>query len=116
MDNKKGDVLCYLTNMTLLDSLFRVLCAILLHNTVTFTVICALMILSQNEDEVQVLLSIKWSADVQPQKRKKELQKLLQTWENNHDKAWNKAKEYTVLSVFEDGRAVIRIKPPPGAV
>ncbi|XP_030276932.1 uncharacterized protein LOC115583862 isoform X2 [Sparus aurata] len=68
---------------------------------------------AENEDEVQVLLSVKWSADVQPQKRKMELQKLLQTWDNNHDRARNKAKEYTVLNVLEDGRAVIKIKPPP---
>lgn len=74
------------------------------------------MILSQNEDEVQVLFSVKWSADVRPQKCKIELQKLLQTWGDNHDKARNKAREYTVLNFLEDGRAVIRIKPPPGAV
>lgn len=103
--------------MTLLDSMYiYVFCGFLLHNMVTLTVICTPMILSQNEDEVQVLLSVKWSADVQPQKRKMELQKLLQTWDNNHDRARNKAKEYTVLNVLEDGRAVIKIKPPPGAV
>lgn len=86
----------------------------LVSNTLAFTVACflALMTLSQNEDEVQVFLSVKWSDGAQPQKYKVDLEKVLQTWSNQ---STNK-RDYKVLRVSNDGLAVISIKPAAGAV
>lgn len=65
---------------------------------------------SQDKDEIQVFVSVRWSEDVQPWSCKIELQKILLTLANKlHG-------EYTVLNVSEDGSAVIKIKPAAGAV
>lgn len=74
------------------------------------------MTLSQNDDEAEVTLFVKWSEGEPPQKCKVELQKVLQTWANNHGKESKTARDCMVLSVSEDGRAVMKIKPAPGAV
>uniref|UniRef100_A0A8C4HGL3 E3 ubiquitin-protein ligase n=1 Tax=Dicentrarchus labrax TaxID=13489 RepID=A0A8C4HGL3_DICLA len=82
-----------------------------LCDTVALTVTCFLALtLSQNINGVQVTLSVKWSEGIKPKKRKVELQKLLQTWANRT----KCDRDYTVLKVLEDGRAVIEVKPAPG--
>lgn len=87
----------------------------MLSNTVA-TCFLSLTALSQDSDEVEVTLSVKWSEDEKPQKSKVELQKVLQTWANSHEKVGKRAQDCTVVNVSEDGRAVLRIKPAPGAV
>lgn len=72
----------------------------------------ALMSLSQNKDEVQVTVSVKWSKRVQPQKDKLDLQKALQSWANNNK---DFDGDCTVLNVSEDGSAVVLLKPAPAA-
>lgn len=86
----------------------------MLSNTVA-TCFLSLMALSQNSNEVEVTLSVKWSEGEKPQKSKVELQKVLQTWANSHEKAGKGAQDCTVSNVSEDGRAVLKIKPAPGA-
>lgn len=71
---------------------------------------------SQNNSTVQVTLSVKWSEEKELTKAKIELEKRLQTWANSLVKAGKEAFDCKVLNVFEDGRAVIEIKPAPGAV
>ena len=83
-------------------------------NTVTLTVTCALalLILSQNSDEVRAILSVQWSDDDKLQKKKLTLQKVLQT-------SVSKSKfngDCDVINVSEDGRAEIKIKPAAGEV
>lgn len=68
------------------------------------------------DDEVQVILSVKWSMGTPPYKSKIVLQKTLQTWANTHENLSKDATDCTVLIVSEDGRAAVRIQPPPGAV
>lgn len=82
----------------------------------TATCRLSLTTLSQNDDEVQVTLWVKWSEGEPPQKGKIELERVLQTWANNHGKESKTARDCKVLSVSEDGTAVMKIKPAPGAV
>lgn len=88
------------------------LCYIVLYS-VTLTVTCALalLILSQNKDEVRATLSVQWSDDDDKmQKKKSTLQKCLQTLVHRFD------VECDVLKVSEEGKAEITIKPAAGAV
>ena len=80
--------------------------------TLTVTCALALLILSQNSDEVRAILSVQWSDDDKLQKKKLTLQKVLQT-------SVSKSKfngDCDVINVSEDGRAEIKIKPAAGAV
>lgn len=64
---------------------------------------------SENEDEALITLSFKGLEPDNPQKSKKTLEKLLQSW-------FNKSKVVADCSVIEapgDGRVVIKIKPVP---
>lgn len=65
---------------------------------------------SQDQDSLQVILSIDWSAGGLS---KAELQKAFQTWGNK-----NKPDRLscTVLRHLEDGRLLVEIVPVPGAV
>ncbi|XP_029286509.1 E3 ubiquitin-protein ligase DTX3L-like [Cottoperca gobio] len=65
---------------------------------------------AEDEDEVQVTLSFKWSEDVSKKKCRRELEMVLQTWVNNNDNYTGNCK---VLEVLEDNRAVIHLKPAP---
>ncbi|XP_071350215.1 E3 ubiquitin-protein ligase DTX3L-like [Trachinotus anak] len=62
---------------------------------------------SQNEDEAQVTVSVKWSKENQPQKYKVELEKVLQTWINKNESC----VDCKVVHASQDGIAVIKIKP-----
>ncbi|XP_031177453.1 E3 ubiquitin-protein ligase DTX3L-like isoform X3 [Sander lucioperca] len=67
---------------------------------------------AETKDEIQVTLSVEWSEGVQPQKSKIiELQKLLQSWANK--KSNNFKGDCNVVSVSDNGTAVIRLKPAP---
>ena len=80
--------------------------------TLTVTCALALLILSQNSDEVRAILSVQWSDDDKLQKKKLTLQKVLQT-------SVSKSKfngDCDVINVSEDGRAEIKIKPAAGEV
>ncbi|XP_051270313.1 E3 ubiquitin-protein ligase DTX3L isoform X1 [Dicentrarchus labrax] len=70
------------------------------------------VVTESNINGVQVTLSVKWSEGIKPKKRKVELQKLLQTWANRT----KCDRDYTVLKVLEDGRAVIEVKPAPALI
>ncbi|XP_056254363.1 E3 ubiquitin-protein ligase DTX3L-like [Seriola aureovittata] len=61
----------------------------------------------QNEDEVQVSASVKWSEDNLPQKYKVELTRVLQSWSNKS----GIPVEFDVVHASEDGNAVMKIKP-----
>lgn len=80
--------------------------------TLTVTCALALLILSQNKDEVRATLSVQWSDDDKLQKKRSTLQKVLQTLVSKIKFNGN----CDVLNVSEDGRAEIRIKPAAGAV
>lgn len=75
-------------------------------------------ILSQDEDEAHIVLSVKWVSvepDDEPQKVKRlesRLQKMLQSWINKH----KPMMECSVKRTLNDGRVVISIKPAAGAV
>lgn len=75
-------------------------------------------ILSQDEDEAHIVLSVKWISvkpDDEPQKVKRlesRLQKMLQSWINKH----KPMMECSVKRTLNDGRVVISIKPAAGAV
>ena len=80
--------------------------------TLTVTCALALLILSQNSDEVRAILSVQWSDDDKLQKKKLTLQKVLQT-------SVSKSKfngDCDVINVSEDGRAELKIKPAAGEV
>ncbi|KAG8007892.1 Extended synaptotagmin-1 [Nibea albiflora] len=67
---------------------------------------------SQNKDEVnsvQVTLSVEWPKDANPKTYKKNLEKILQSWANKKHRNLN----LSVVDVLENGKAVIRIAPPP---
>lgn len=82
-----------------------------LYSNMVATCFLSLMASSQDNSNVRVTLSVKWSEEFKPQKAKAELEKVLQTWANSLNK-----KDCKVLNVSEDGRAVIEIRPAPGAV
>lgn len=80
-------------------------------------------ILSQDEDEAHIVLSVKWISvkwssvepDDEPQKVKRlesRLQKMLQSWINKR----KSMTECSVKRTLNDGRVVISIKPAAGAV
>lgn len=73
-------------------------------------------ILSQDEDEAYIVLSVKWiKPDDEKQKVKRiesRLQKMLQSWINKH----KSMTECSVKRTLNDGRVVISIKPAAGAV
>ncbi|KAM7422408.1 hypothetical protein PAMA_010451 [Pampus argenteus] len=69
----------------------------------------ALMPSSQNEDEVLLTLSLKWSQEDFPQRFEKTLEKLLQSWFN---KRMIKA-DCSIVKGSGNGNVVIKIKPVP---
>lgn len=64
------------------------------------------------EEESQITVSVKWAGPDRPQKLKKHLEMLLQTWFNNKKTGRN----CSVVRVLGDETFVIKIKPAPGAV
>ncbi|XP_054473047.1 E3 ubiquitin-protein ligase DTX3L-like [Anoplopoma fimbria] len=65
---------------------------------------------AENQEEVQLTLSVKWSEVYEQQhKCKLELEKILQTWANTNDEFKGDCK---VLNVSEDGRALISLPSP----
>lgn len=73
------------------------------------------MFLSQDDEEVLFVLSLKWTNLKEPQKVKRletRLHRMLQTW-------FNKCKhkvDCAVERTLKDGRVVVKAKPAPGAV
>lgn len=71
--------------------------------------------LEENKKALNVTLSIQWIKDVQPDRRKFNLETIFQTWASNHKNAGEGRLTCEVLTVSEDGSVVqLSIKPPPG--
>lgn len=97
--------------MTHLDALYRnlSLCSVLRWHFLS------LKNLEENKKALKVNLSIEWSEDDPPDRRKYLLETTLQTWASTQKNAAKGSLTSEVLDMSEDRTAVLlSIKPPPG--